>query len=136
MQWLVEQSLNPEEGDEDGVTPIHVAHDVNVLRYFLEPEPLGLNCNPNIRSGRGQTPLHFAARYNKIDIVRYLVCERKCDYMQCDNDGHACSHYAAEQNNSVLLLELLLQSGCALSQKTRKVGHLSTTPSKQMLPPV
>ena len=74
VQWLVEQGLNPQEGDEDGITPIHVARDVNVLRYFLQPEPSGVNCNPNICNKSGHTPLHFTVRYNRQEMVRYLNC--------------------------------------------------------------
>ena len=76
VQWLVEQGPSPQEGDEDGVTPIHVVSDLNVLRYFIEPKPLGLNCKPNTLSRNGQTPLHFAVRYNKQEIAKYLICER------------------------------------------------------------
>ena len=120
VQWLVEQGLSPEEGDEDGVTPIHVVNDVNVLRYFLEPKPSGLNCNPNICCVTGETPLHFAVRYKKQDIAKYLICERECDPMQCDNYGNTCPHLAAGEG-ALTILKFLVESGCDMNSRN-KVG--------------
>ena len=118
VQWLVEQGLSPVEGDEDGVTPIHVVTDVNVLRYFLEPKPSGLKCNPNICSVTGETPLHFAVRYNKLEKVKYLICERECDPMQCDNNGSTCPHLAAREG-ALMVLEFLVKSGCDMDSEKK-----------------
>ena len=119
VQWLVEQGLSPEEGDEDGVTPIHVVNDVNVLRYFLEPKPSGLNCNPNICRRDGWTPLHFAVCYNKQEIIKYLIFERECDPMQCDNDGDTCPHLAAREG-AWMILKFLVESGCDMNSRNKK----------------
>ena len=97
VQWLVEQGLSPEEGDEGGVTPIHVVSDVNVLRYFLEPKPSGLNCNPNIctvKLDRHLCILQFVTM--RQEIAKYLICERECDPMQCDNYGNTCPSFRCQ----------------------------------------
>ena len=119
VKWLVEQGLDPEERDECGVTPIHVVSNMNVLRYFLEPKPSGLNCNPNICSASGQTPLHFAVSHNRQEIVRYLVCVKDCDPMQCDNHGYMCPHFAFNHNGAMYFLELFFKVGCDLSKKNK-----------------
>ena len=131
VQWLVEQGLSPEEGDEDGVTPIHVVSDVNVLRYFLEPKPSGLKCNPNICTLNGGTPLHFAVRYNEQEIAKYLICERECDPMQCDNDGDARPHLAAREG-AWTILKFLVESGCDMNSRN-KVGETALSLVKYMI---
>ena len=103
MQWLVEQGLDPEEGDEYGVNPLNIVSDVKVKRYFVEPEPLGLNCNCKVCTINRETLLHFGVCRNRHEIVKYLICKRKYDSMQCDNNGNTCPHLAASHDTLMVL---------------------------------
>ena len=111
------------ERDEDGITPIHVALDINIIKYFLEPCPSGLNIDPNICANTGETPLHYAVLYNQIEVVKYLINEKKCDPMHGDNDGTTCPHFAA-MGGALDALKFVYEMGCNMTTNDK----LSFTP--------
>ena len=43
-------------------------------------------CDTNCKDTRGCTPLHYAARKNHLEVVRYFINEQHCDPMTRDND--------------------------------------------------
>ena len=53
-------------------------------------------CNPNVTSKKGDTPLIFAAYYNKMDIVRALV-EAGCDITIRGDKNKTAAEWAKEQ---------------------------------------
>uniref|UniRef100_A0A1X7UIL8 Uncharacterized protein n=1 Tax=Amphimedon queenslandica TaxID=400682 RepID=A0A1X7UIL8_AMPQE len=68
------------------------------------------HCDPHERDGGGWTCLHWAARWNHVDVMRYLIDECHCDPMAIDGDGWTPLHYAARWGKSGAV-EYLLSTG-------------------------
>lgn len=50
--------------DYQGNTPLHHCRDVSLMMFLLEN-----GADPNIKNNKGDTPLHFVARLNYIDLM-------------------------------------------------------------------
>ena len=63
---------DPLSRDDDDYTALHLAvgeGHLNILQFFITD----LNCDPNIPGGEsGGTPLHYAAVYDHLHIVKYI----------------------------------------------------------------
>ena len=42
-------------------------------------------CDVNCKDRSGRTPLHDAARYDQLEVMKYLINEQHCDPMTIDN---------------------------------------------------
>ena len=61
-------------------------------------------CDTNCKDSRGHTPLHYAARNNHLEVVRYFINEQHCD--PSDND-----HFNACYNGHAYIVQYLLSTG-------------------------
>ena len=75
-----EKKLNPiEKGDKYGLNALYIAAvggHLGVMKYYVSRE-----YNPASEDTSGMTCLHLAARFNRYDLVQYLVDEQKMDPM-------------------------------------------------------
>lgn len=55
----------------------------------------GKNVDPNCKDNQGLTPLHWATDRGDLEIVRYLVEEKKANLNILDDEGQTPLHYAA-----------------------------------------
>jgi ankyrin repeat protein len=74
--------------------PLHVAcgssGDLELVKYLIEVE----KHNPNLADSTGFTPLHYACRYNHLEIVIYLNESVSCDKEVQDDNGNRPLHLA------------------------------------------
>ena len=58
---------------------------------YLASNPEGKDCKD---PGNGNCPIHIAAQNGHIDLVRYLVCEKKCNVNSQNGTGQTALHMA------------------------------------------
>jgi ankyrin repeat protein len=103
VKYLTEEKrLNPLQEDENGRNAIYCAAwrgQLAVLKYFIEEQ----GHNPASASSTGKqagwTPLHVAAQFNHLELVRYLVAEQQVDPM-CETEGGSTPLYLACQHDN------------------------------------
>ncbi|XP_068231063.1 ankyrin repeat and protein kinase domain-containing protein 1-like [Palaemon carinicauda] len=104
VQLLVERGVSINQGDSDGVTPLHIAcsHTYPDLAALL----LRARANVNARTNQGHTPLHLAAMRGNSDLVELLLSYR-ANVDVVDTDGCTVIHHAAASNNPDVVKILL-----------------------------
>ena len=114
VKYLTEEKrLNPLQEDKDGGNAIHHAAwggQLAVLKYFIKDR--GHNPASVGSTGRraGMTTLHTAARYNHLELVRYLVAEQKVDPMCQAEDGSTPLHKACHDDNNMDVVVYLVNA--------------------------
>lgn len=76
--------------------------------------------NQSAVNEKGQTLLHIAVLYNKMDVVEFLL-GKKCDVNVTDNCGETPLHYAAKKGHQNILLFLL--QNCARANVVNLEGN-------------
>ena len=57
----------------------------------------------------GRTPFHLACRYNtNLEIIKYLVDQKKCDLKEKDNFGETPFHLACQYNTNLEIIKYLV----------------------------
>jgi len=87
----------------DDVTPLSVAiskGDIEIVKKFIE---YGADAN---EKSNGLTPLMLAARYNRVEIVKYLLDECHVKINEKDDNGLTALKYA-EISNATETIQLL-----------------------------
>ena len=109
VQFLVKDlKCNPNCTDEDGVTPLFLACQqghFNIITYFIE----NLHMNPQLHI---PSSLLAAARSGSVDVVRYLVVDKKCSLHCKDSDGNSPVHYAAASGCSDVITFFINEEKC------------------------
>jgi ankyrin repeat protein len=73
-KFLMSQGADPSVGNNDAETPLHMAvfiGDPEIFALFFSN--LGPEASTSLRDTRGNTPLHYAASFNQLDILAILV---------------------------------------------------------------
>lgn len=101
--------------DGTGKTLLHqaaFAGALDVFRFLVEngADPKRPRKGASSHSPLGPTPLHYAARYNRFDIVRYLVRSSDCDINAVDDQGFTAL-YLANKLGYFDIVDLLEGSG-------------------------
>ena len=73
--------------------PLHIACRTGCSLEVIE---LLVRSDVNRQDEAGSTPLHIACQNGSIDIVRYLIEERKCDFNVANNKGELPLHLACK----------------------------------------
>jgi uncharacterized protein len=87
----------------DDVTPLCLAiskGDLELVKKFIE---YGADVN---QKSNGLTPLMMAARYNKVEIIKYLLENKKVKINEKDAIGYTALKYA-EISNATESIEIL-----------------------------
>ena len=115
VKYLTEEKqLNPLQEDKQGLNAIHYAAwggQLAVLKYFIEDQrhnPASANSTGRLVSG--WTPLHVAARYNHIELVRYLVAELQVDPVCQTEDGDTPLHKDCFDDNNMDVVVYLVNA--------------------------
>ena len=114
VKYLTEEKrLNPLQEDKDGRNAIFCSAwggQLAVLKYFIEDQ--GHNPASACSTGRlvGWTPLHVAAQYNHLELVRYLVAEQHVDPMCQTEGGDTPLHKACYDDNNMDVVVYLVNA--------------------------
>ena len=69
-------------------------------------------CYPLIRDGLNNTPLHHAARYGKLNIVKYFVEDLACDPSIKGMHGHSLATMASQVGHTDVVEYLFITCNC------------------------
>lgn len=90
--------------DGTGRALFHIAAVNGNVAFF---EEFGDDFNLQIEDAQGMTPIHYATRFKKPELVKYLLEERKIDPNVQDNYGWTPLHIAAQNGDSEIINILL-----------------------------
>ena len=91
-----------ESSDIDSSTPFIAASDGDLA--LLQQSIAHLSVPATITDTNGITPLHSAASYNQIEVMRWLFAQN-VDVNAPDNDGDAPIHHCDTMSAAKILLE-------------------------------
>ena len=135
VKYLTEENrLNPLQEDKDGKNAIYYAAkggQLAVLKYFIKDQGHNPGSASSTRRLAGWTPLHVAARYNHLELVRYLVAEEKVDPMCQTDNGDTPLHKACYSDNNmdvVIYLVNAMSQHLPLKDVVRCQGKDGKTP--------
>jgi len=95
---FIERGADPNAKTKQGETPLHKAMFNNKVRVFMVKMLLEHNAIVDVRGGqRGDTPLHYAIRLSRRDLVDCLLSSGS-DYRIQNNDGKDCLTVAIEED--------------------------------------
>ena len=87
--------------DSKGNTLLHVVTAPNFLQKFLELENIDLNA----KNAKGHTPMLHWAKYgsNRIELIKLLINDSRCDKYARDHRGFTGLHLAAMKGHTDIL---------------------------------
>eukprot|EP00731_Ephydatia_muelleri_P013289 Em0007g599a len=106
-----------------GRPPLHQACEKNgnlaVVKYLVEKH----GCDPSVKDDKGNTAVNVAAYSPSLDILMYLIEERKCS-PECPGQwGRSLLHNACGKNGNLAMVKYLVENhGCDPSVKD-EVGN-------------
>ena len=129
VQLLSHEECNSNIQNKEGDTSLHIAcynKSLNIIRLFLERK-----CSTNIPNTKGETALdiplneygdcllHIACQWGDVDIVRYLITDKRCNpnlqNTKLDTPLHIACH-----DKSLNIIRLLLERKCSINILNRK----------------
>eukprot|EP00474_Spongospora_subterranea_P010061 CRZ10519.1 hypothetical protein [Spongospora subterranea] len=116
IRVLYSAGANLNARNEQGLPALAVACRASASIRSVE-ELLVLGANPLLCDAHGLSPLHYAVRSCRADIV-HLLDTYHVDVNAVDNDGFTPAHVAAS-SGSVPMLELLASMGSSLSATSK-----------------
>ncbi|MFP3033743.1 MAG: ankyrin repeat domain-containing protein [Wolbachia sp.] len=137
-QLLIEKAANVNAKDKDGKTPLDLAIQADV-RNFLEQVQLNIKelfnavkqgeldkvknltqrINVDTKDEDGRTLLYWAVNKDRLNIIKYLVEEKKANVNAKDKDGKTSLHWAAEYNDTPEIVQLLIEKGTDINAKDK-----------------
>jgi len=130
-QHLLDHGADPEIGDNEGNTALHVAMDSSSLAHV---KLFVSRCNVNLQNRQGKTALHLALKgFHRLEATQCLL-DHGADPEIADNEGNTALHVAAthlssweEDEEDIQCIKLLL-GRCNLNSPNhhgKTVLHLS-----------
>lgn len=81
---IADQQMDPMIQDKHGVTVLHsacVGGDIQIIHYLIKEltkySPLHAVINERVKAGNA--PIHFAALYGHLNVIKLFIAEFKCD---------------------------------------------------------
>lgn len=99
-----------------GWHPIHFAVDHNnpaILDIFVKDRPALIE---ELTVPQGMTPLHLACAMGRVNAINILI-EQGADLKAISKDGKTPLHYATEQSNSDIIIQLIIGDPSLLNSK-------------------
>jgi ankyrin repeat protein len=105
VKRLLDRGVNPNEVDDAGMTPLHMARRLDVAKLLLLH-----GANPNVKTKYdGRTPLHYAAAEGRLAIIALLL--RHDAYIDARDNYGKTPLYLAVENVHVDVVSYLLRRG-------------------------
>ena len=108
-----DQSLSEIEFQR-GVWQAALDNDLSRIKVLLDT-----GCDINLADSAGYTALHYAARSNHINLVKFLILKGACVNCQTRAGGETPLHRAAYMGNQEII-ELLVQVGGSILLKNNE----------------
>ncbi|XP_041006216.1 ankyrin repeat domain-containing protein EMB506, chloroplastic [Juglans microcarpa x Juglans regia] len=105
MDKLIENGLNIDTVDQDGLTALHkaiIGKKEAVISHLLRK-----GASPHVKDRDGATPLHYAVQVGAMQTVKLLI-KYKVDLNVADNDGWTPLHVAIQSRNRYITKVLLV----------------------------
>ncbi|CAG7991609.1 unnamed protein product [Penicillium olsonii] len=104
--FLLERGANPNEPNDSGIAPIHIAVSKGdaLCKLLLQH-----GADPGLATEAGSTPLHKIALGGSLEAVKHLL-QQGADVQPKDADGNTPLHLAARRYEPALV-KLLLEAG-------------------------
>lgn len=115
MDKLLENGLNIDSIDKDGLTALHTAiigKKEAVISHLLRK-----GASPHVRDLDGATPLHYAVQVGAMQTVKLLI-KYKVDVNAADNEGWTPLHIAMQTRNRDIG-KVLLVNGADKTRRTK-----------------
>ncbi|VDL95857.1 unnamed protein product, partial [Schistocephalus solidus] len=112
VKYLIEAGAKSDEADESGWTPLMISVSAgrdDVAEYLLKC----CSANPNVINSTGQSPLHYAASKNRLNLAKQLLAAGAQVDLR-DWGGNTPLHRAVSQSHTDMV-KLLLSGGGAFS---------------------
>ena len=93
-------------------TPLHSVDNLEKARYFINEQ----NCDPMARDSNGNTPLHCACRYGRLNIAQYLI-RQACNPSSKNKYGDTPHHLASRYGHLNITQYLVSEAHCNPSCK-------------------
>lgn len=92
VRYFIENGINSNIGDQDGITPVHLAakNSLETIKYLISKDG-----DANAKTNLQKKTTHFAAESGKLDILKYLIGELKMDPKEANQYGYQPIHYAS-----------------------------------------
>ncbi|XP_027160759.1 ankyrin repeat domain-containing protein EMB506, chloroplastic-like [Coffea eugenioides] len=113
MDRLLENGLDVDQVDKDGLTALH--HAIIGKKEAVISHLLRRGANPHLRDLDGVTPLHYAVQVGAMQTVKLLI-KHNVDVNAADNEGWTALHIAMQTRNRDIA-KILLVNG---ADKTRR----------------
>ena len=105
LQLLVDNyHCNPSQGDDDGVTSLHVASykgHINIAQYLVNE----CHVDPDRADSSGNMPLFYSALGGQVDLVTFFL-KKKCNVSQVNREGSSLSLLACKSGRVALVHQL------------------------------
>lgn len=119
LDLMLAEGVDVNETDGDGNTALMYA--LSLEKDEFTSKLLAAESDPKIRNDYGNTPLHAAVIYNKLDKVKLLVEEKNTGVEEGNEQGQTPLHYAAFLGY-LPVVQYLLGQGASL-EKRDKAGY-------------
>ncbi len=97
--------------DDDGIRPIHLADQPDVLRLLLDAK-----ASVHSRTSTGLEPLNLASRITGGNKLMQMLLEANAGVNSLDNEGYSALHMAA-LHSQLECMQLLLEANAELEIK-------------------
>jgi len=123
-QFLLEEAgIDPNVASHYGYSPAHyaclpsAAGSVDMLKLLAQK-----GADLNARSQNGSTPAHVAAEGGWLEILKYLIIERRIDNTIRDNSEQTLLLRACGKHGSRDTVEWLLEHGARIDERDKRFG--------------
>ncbi len=118
IELCIERGQSPSQGDNNGLTPVHVAAKtghLSAVRYLIEK----CAADPDKATDEGFRPLFLAAKEGHFPVVEYLVEKCKVDINRDDNKATNTALSLASEKGYTDIVRYLLSKGSLVDKGQR-----------------
>jgi uncharacterized protein len=119
------EPIEPDTADHRGLTPLNccaIKGDLDLVKILISRG----KADPNQTSPKGCTPLMYAGRGGKEQVVRFLL-EKKASPLKQDNAGGTVFHHSIEKGQ-IQVLEVMLEHGVDVQSAIEIADNAGRTP--------